>query len=352
MNISDQLERHFDAYDLFGHGTVIAVSGGADSVALLRAFAAYARRTKAVPGRSLVVAHLHHGLRETEADADAEFVRKLAETTGLPYVEQRVTPGRIVSEKNGSLEDSARRFRYDFLRKTAEKQGFRYVATAHTRDDQLETVLHRIIRGTGIAGLRGIPVVRRLSEAVTLVRPLLAVDRAAILAYLRSLHQPFRTDVSNTDLRHTRNRIRNRLLPLLRDEFNSRVDEAILRLAVHAREERTLIDSRVEGLLEQSTLRAAPDTVTLDRERLHREPDFLIREMLLLVWRERNWPLRHMGSREWNALTAMLRHPPGLRREFPDGILAETRDDGDLTLTKRKAHINTTDLPCPIHAPN
>ncbi|RMF95150.1 MAG: tRNA lysidine(34) synthetase TilS, partial [Planctomycetota bacterium] len=139
-----------------------AVSGGADSVAMLRALAALRE-----PGRGrLVVVHVHHGLRGREADADAAFVVNLAEHLKLPY---RVAhPPRPIRETCAGvgLEAAARRARYRLLGELAAELGARYVVTAHTADDQVETVLHRILRGTGIRGLRGIPRTRPLPPAV------------------------------------------------------------------------------------------------------------------------------------------------------------------------------------------
>src|SRR5262249_20572855 len=134
---------------------------------------------------------------------------------------------------------------------TAEQVGARYVATGHTADDQVETVLHHILRGTGIDGLAGIRRTRAISPSVALVRPLLWARRSDVLSYLQALGQEFRIDRSNEDVRFTRNRIRNELLPELRQNFNQNVDDALLRLASQAAEAQQVISEAAGALMER-----------------------------------------------------------------------------------------------------
>ena len=150
---------------------LVAVSGGADSVALLTALVRLQKPVESV----LIVGHYNHRWRGEESDEDARFVRELAKQYGIGFELDCAPQTR---EKSTANEASAREARYRFLQQTAERRGARYLATAHTADDQAETVLHRVLRGTGIAGLAGIPRTRVLSPAVTLIRPLLAYRRA------------------------------------------------------------------------------------------------------------------------------------------------------------------------------
>ena len=184
----------------------------------------------------LHVAHLNHGLRGGEADADEAWLARLCSGLGLPLETAKADVASLAAELGDGFEAAARKKRYEFLQKTAERWGARFVATAHTADDQVETVLQRIVRGTGLAGLAGIPCCRRLSESVVLERPMLSIWRHNVIEYLRRLGQDFRVDSTNVDARYTRNRLRHQLLPLLREEFNSAVDESILRLAKQAAE--------------------------------------------------------------------------------------------------------------------
>ncbi len=228
---------------------LIAVSGGADSVALLRAVAALKRECGG-PG-AVYVAHLNHGLRGEAADADEGWVEALCQEMGLAVSVGRADVGELANQAGDGWEAAARLARYDFLRTMAEQIGARFVATAHTADDQVETVLHHILRGTGLAGLAGIPPTRPLSPSVTLVRPLLRTTRGEIVEYLKVLKQNYRSDASNADVSYTRNRIRQVLLPLIRDRFNSEVDAALLRLAGQASEAQHWLGGHAQELVKK-----------------------------------------------------------------------------------------------------
>jgi len=297
-----------------GSGILLAVSGGADSVAMLRCFAAflalpevYSNRLEISDTQPVHVAHVNHALRGDESDADALFVRELAATFHLPYHEIRLTAGMFDTDDSGSFEAAARRLRYDFLRKTAEKHALRYVATAHHADDRIETVLHRIIRGTGIAGLAGIPEFRRLGGAVTVVRPMLSFSRRQIVEYLREKKQDFRIDSTNRESVYTRNKIRNRLLPELIGEYNPLFPEAIERLSRQAADWSDFVRSQTETLYDQSVeIRSASNTqnsrVFIDKRVLRDQHRVLVRELFVTIWKRNHWPLRNMRFEHWNWL--------------------------------------------------
>ena len=205
-------------------GMVVAVSGGADSVALLRGLA------DVFAGR-LVVAHFDHGLRGSESEADAAFVRELAAQLRLTCVVER-WHRQPANEKN--LEAAARSARYTWLAKVARNEKLRVVATGHTASDQAETVLFHLLRGTGLTGLRGIARRRKLDGNLELIRPLLDAGRSDVERYLKALDQRWRDDSSNVNRRFARNRIRHDLLPLLARDFNPRVAQALARLGREA----------------------------------------------------------------------------------------------------------------------
>ena len=224
----------------------------------------------------------------------------------------------------------------------AGRVGARFVVTAHTADDQAETILHRILRGTGLRGLSGMSRARRLGPA-TLLRPLLGIGRAELAAYLRDRQQPFRTDASNRDVRFTRNRIRNELLPLLAARYNPTIVDALLRLGELAGESQSLIDAMVRDVAQRCLRRVGRDEVRLDLNILAAQPPYLVREVLMDVWRRQGWPLVAMGFAEWESLAAMIsaaaeRSADGPRkRMFPGAIVAEI-SDGELT-AGRQAHL-------------
>lgn len=193
-------------YSLFSQGDRIAVgvSGGADSVALLRFLAALRPQF----GWDLVVCHIHHGLRGAEADRDECFVRALAEQLGLPCAVSRIDAAALALRDHISVEEAGRMARYAFFAQTAGEGG--RIATAHTLDDSIETVLMNLVRGTGLRGLCGIPRIRD-----NIVRPLLDCTRAEVEDYLGALGQSYCTDSTNLTDDYTRNRIRHDILPRL-----------------------------------------------------------------------------------------------------------------------------------------
>ena len=206
-----------------GDRVIVAVSGGPDSMALLHVLWEVRERL----GLTLEVAGVDHGLRPAAAD-ELALVRARAEALGLPFVGLAVDVAR--HRRGAGLQDAARRARLGALTALATERGARRVALGHQADDQAETILFRIVRGTGLAGLQGIPYRRE-----PFVRPLLDLPRTEILRYLRRRSIPFVEDPSNADLRFARARIRHRHLPALAEE-NPRVAEALVALAAAARD--------------------------------------------------------------------------------------------------------------------
>ncbi len=311
---------------------VVGVSGGPDSVALLRALHAIA-----TPGKAgLIAAHFNHGLRP-EAQHDEQFVRDLCEKLSLRC---EVGSGSITPRGGEGLESAARKARYTFLKQVAHDCGARYVAVAHTADDQAETVLHRILRGTGIAGVRGMPRVRPLSHATSLIRPLLAVSRADVRQYLADIGQPYCEDATNADPRFTRSRIRHELMPMLQERFNPQVVEALLRLSQAATGTQQFVETLVEQLHGRAVTRSSPTQlevtckVELDCRALMEQPRHLVRELFVALWKEQVWPQQRMAFSHWDALADLaLNGKPGQSICLPDGVVAR-REDAVLKLTK------------------
>jgi len=313
-----------------GVGVLVAVSGGPDSLALLRALH---RLRNANAGR-LLIAHFNHRLRGGDSDADEALVVEVSARLGCPCEVGRASPEEIRSRNGDGLEAAARQARYRFLTKTAERLGARYVAVAHTADDQAETILHRVLRGTGIGGLAGMRRVRPLSPATTLIRPLLAVRRDELRSYLDAIGQPYRVDASNLDPRRTRNRIRHQLLPELAACFNPNIVEALLRLGLLAGEARSVVDSVVARLADRVVCGATPSEICLDLDRLQGEPRYVVRELFMAIWRRQGWPLRDMGLAQWDLLADLAqrtdhRQPgPDHRNTLPGSVLVETGPRG------------------------
>jgi len=321
---------------------VVAVSGGADSVALLRALQAV--------GKPLTVAHINHQLRGAESDGDEAFVRELCASLDVPC---RVTTANVAALAGGeNLEATARRVRYDFFAEIASEVRAPWIATGHTADDQAETILHRIIRGTGVQGLRGIADIRRQetgnrrqetgsnaqSESLltpdscllspeltpdscllspTLLRPLLSITRADVLAYLASIHQPFREDATNADPRFTRNRIRHELIPLLKT-FNPDVVSALAHLAEHASDAHDIIALVAANVLATAERARAGNTVILDVAALG-SSRAVIRAVLRRIWEREGWPQSEMDFRAWDRAVEIACGTASAA-DFPGGI--------------------------------
>ncbi len=213
-----------------GEGVVVGVSGGADSMALVHALGLLSGEL----GISLHIAHLNHMIRGAEADADEAFVAAAGEGLGVPVHVRRVDVPALARAGGITVEEAGRNARYQLFEDVACEHGLKAVALAHNADDDAETVLMRVIRGTGLRGLAGIPPTRTTESGLRVIRPFIHIGRSVIDAYCAAHGISFRTDSTNTDTSYTRNRVRNELLPLLERDYNPSVRQALLRLARNA----------------------------------------------------------------------------------------------------------------------
>jgi tRNA(Ile)-lysidine synthase len=296
---------------------LVAVSGGADSIALLHLLA------DRLPQTPLAVVHLNHQLRGAESDGDQAFVEALAERLDLLCYVESAPLGELARESKENLEDLARQHRYSFFQRVAERVGATWVATGHTADDQAETVLHRLIRGAGVQGLRGIAVRRKLESGLLLIRPLLSTTRGEIVQYLESLSQEHREDSSNQEIRFTRNRIRKELLPLLK-QFNPQMVNVLTRLAEECEERFNETESSAQALLHQSRLPDAGAICILDASNLMDRSESQIREMLRYLWRLQNWPRGKLTRDHWKTMAKIARGE-GTAIDLPDGLRLQRR---------------------------
>jgi tRNA(Ile)-lysidine synthase len=310
-----------------GQRIAVAVSGGADSVALLRRLL---EERKAL-GIVLSVAHVHHGIRGAAADEDAAFVGSLAETHGLPFHLHRADAPTAAATLHETLEEAARNLRYAFFRELIAGGHADAVATAHTLDDQAETVLHKLLRGAWTEGLSGIHPVLPV-EPGSILRPFLENNRATIEAWLLALQQPWREDSSNQDMAHTRNRIRWELLPLLRT-FNPQIAAQLARLASISADEEAYWQGELSRLLPPLLLPGRPtrgggrsasthpeeETVAMEQARLRELHPAVVRRVVRAA-------ARRLGARlnfeQTEQLLAMGESRPG-KFELPGGITVE-----------------------------
>lgn len=331
---------------------LVAVSGGADSVALLRALVALTDNPQ-----QLLVAHFNHGWRGAASDGDERFVSELGDELG---VEVQVGRALVAAEATATAatdldparvrksEERARDARYQFLIEAAYRFGARYVCTAHTASDRVETLLHNLFRGTGLAGVCTPRFSRPLHDELLLVRPLLGTYRDEVLDYLSGLGQSYRTDASNQDQSYKRNWIRQSLLPLIRETYGDQVDQRLAHFSTLAEEtvawQRTAAHSyleQVEGLLAEALrtgnlqveLSQIESPRKLDRASEQHEPQQqhqmnarpwlaipvreqfptswpVVQQALTLAWAAHAWPLQAMTRAHWQSIRKLWQTDP------------------------------------------
>ncbi len=307
-----------------GDRVAAAVSGGADSVALL--FLLLELRSEL--GIVLSVAHVNHKLRGKESDDDEQFV---AESARMHSLELQTQDAAVSREMDSGIEAAARKLRYNFFRKLTRDGRVSKIATAHTLDDQAETVLLRILRGTGIRGLSGIHPRLVLEEHDRtfgeVVRPLLGFRRSELEAFLRERDQPWREDSSNRDLAFLRNRVRHRLLPLLKENFGPTAIENLADLAEIARAEEEHWDSahpQIQPQDSDSGDQAVHELALSSLQAL----SLAAQRRLLREWLETSVRGLSVSFRLIEEVRDLAHGPAGKRLELPGGnIVRRTRQD-------------------------
>jgi tRNA(Ile)-lysidine synthase len=311
-----------------GQQVVVGVSGGPDSMALLHGLVAVDRMDER--GWGLHVAHLNHGLRGPEAEADAAFVAEQARRLSLPVFVERVDV-RASAERSGrTLEEEARYHRYAFFERLCLKTESTCVAVGHHADDNAETVLHRILRGSGVRGLAGIAPVRplRAGSEVRLIRPLLGFREEELGQFLLAAGIESREDVTNALPDYTRNRLRQELLPMIRRDFNVRITEALLRLAQQAAWIDTYLRETAERTLQSLVVSQTDRQLVINVPGLRRKGRIiqteLIRQGLLRFGiREQDLSFAHLVA----VVRQCAQPTSGKTIQLPSGLVARREYD-------------------------
>jgi len=253
------------------------------------------------------VAHLNHQLR-AEADADAEFVRSAAAALGLPCTVESADVGSEANRAGETVEEAGRRLRYAFFERVANRIGAQFVALAHHADDQAETILHRILRGAGLRGLRGMPVRRpiRPGSEIEIIRPLLGVRRGEIIEYIRHNRIEYRIDATNAEPSATRNRIRHELLPLAKAAVNPQAAAALLRLADQAARADDAIRAWAESALNRAAISRREGAIILNVEELTALPPAVHEEIILTALRRMIVGLKEITAERVTAAAALF----------------------------------------------
>lgn len=309
-----------------GEKILVAVSGGADSVALLSVLHGLRERL----GISLVGVHLNHGFRGAESDADAEFVASLCRRLSIPCHIRVIDVPSLLASSGGSAQEVSREERLAFYRTVATEEGAAAVALGHHRDDQAETVLLHLLRGSGARGMAGMSPMTVLG-GLRLVRPLLEESRTDIEAYLQEAGLSFRTDSSNATNYYARNLLRNEAMPLLKN-INPGIVEAVARTAELLRDEDALLDELTETLWSECTSRQ-DDRVILQIDALSRVHVALQRRLVRRAWLAVSGGSSDLDAVHVADVLGLTRRQRGRMIELPQGILA-LRERNGIALTR------------------
>ena len=304
-----------------GDAVIVALSGGADSVCLLTVL-----KQLATPEFLLRAVHVHHGIRGAEADRDEAFAQKLCESLSVPLCVAYCHVPAYAAEHGLSEEEAGRILRYQVLEKEAGKweqelpAGSRVkIALAQHRDDNAETILHHLLRGSGLTGLAGIrPVQGRR------IRPLLCVGREEIRAYLEAGHISWCEDSTNQSPDYTRNRIRSQVLPLLKTAVNEQAEEHILQAGQIIGQADAYLRQQAEEIWQEAVCGREEDLAAIPLTAFARQPEilktYLIRHMLDQL--HPGW--KDIGSRHFTAIAELAGKPVGSRLDLPGGLMART----------------------------
>ncbi|MFO7964175.1 MAG: tRNA lysidine(34) synthetase TilS [Desulfobacterales bacterium] len=303
-----------------GDRVLVGVSGGADSVALLDILMSL----KAAFSIELSVAHFNHGLRRPDADVDEAFVASLAGNLKLSFY---VEKGDVLAckKKYGlSVEQAARRLRYDFFSRIRRAQGFHSVAVGHHSDDNAEMVLMALIRGSGPLGLAGIPPVRHDS----IIRPLIRLSRKDIRKYLKAKNLDCVEDATNRDYTYLRNRVRHQLMPLLAKTYNPRIADTLNRLSTILRQEEDWLQNHLILELDAVTERYEKGKIVLSIRRLGKKHPAVQRRLIRMSIAKIKGNLKKITLFHIDAVIGLLKNSNGIRRlDLPDRVLVLQKRD-------------------------
>lgn len=329
--VAEQIHKH--AMVAAGETVVVGVSGGPDSVALLHIL----YRLRENLDIKLVVAHLNHRFRGVEAQTDARFVLELAERMRLQaFVESRDVPA-YCARHGFSAQAGAREVRYSFFSEVAVKTGASRVALGHHADDQAETILLHIIRGTGPGGLKGMLPVRDNF----FIRPLLHVRRRDIVAYCARHGLTYRHDSSNDRPKYLRNRVRLELMPLLEKNYNPGLVDTLNRLGEICRDEEEYLEAQAGEMYHRFRLKSNGHTVSLDRNGLQSCPRAIIRRVVRRAWAEVCGDKDDLGFRHIDQVVEIIKGAGGYRRvTLPRGVTCQTNYDLlEFTLSRSSSEV-------------
>ena len=325
--IKDEFLDAIAEYQMFSPGetVVVAVSGGPDSCALLSLLNEYKEQL----GISLHVAHLNHMLRKNDAELDVRFVEGLAQKMGLPISVEARDVAALASAERLGIEAAARLARYDFFERLADKIGARKIAVGHTAEDNIETFLMRLLRGSGLKGLCSIPARRG-----RIVRPLIKVWRREVEDYVSALKMIPRRDYTNYESKYMRNSIRLKLVPQLK-LYNMNIKEILLQTVLMLNEDRYYLESETEEMMAKLILEEKEGLVRLDLAKLLESPLAIKRHLLRLAIEKVKGNLTELSFNHVRSIIDQLPVAKKWELHLPDGILVYG-DGANLTVSRER----------------
>ncbi len=314
-----------------GQAVLVGVSGGPDSVALLHVL----HQMSEGLGLRLGIAHFHHNIRGTDADADARFVEKLSEKLNVSFYYEKNTENQELRTGN-SPEEKLREARYEFLQRMARGNGFDRIAVGHHANDNAEQILLNLLRGGGPLGISGIPPVRG-----NIIRPLIRIPRDDIMTYLSVYRLDYRMDPTNTDGRFLRNRIRHDLMPMLKALYNPNLPETLARMGSVLKTDEEWIDRLIQPIWDQALLLEESGRIVLSIPELTRHHLAARRRIIRRAVERTKGNLRRVRFSHVEAVMGLLRYDNRGRLDLPDRIRVQCRP-GQLVFEKCATPLRAT----------
>ncbi len=309
-----------------GDRVLVGVSGGPDSVTLLHVL----HSLKKEYSLNILVAHLDHKFRGEESKADRIFCQELAKKYGLEIVFEEIDVPKIAEEKGISPEEAARFERYNFFKAAAKERGIKKITVGHTRDDQAETVLMRLIRGAGMKGLGGISPVKEM-QGFLIIRPLIEISRKEVEEFISGSGLKFRKDSSNEKTIFTRNKVRLELIPFLEKEFNANIKEVLANMAENLQIENEFLAKYAKRKF-NSVSKIKHSEIYIDLKKFKKQPEAVRKRILRTALEELKGDLRRLTYQHWKEIEELIdNRPVNSIVDLPAGI-SITKDRTNLIL--------------------
>lgn len=329
-NLIEQVLKTVRAYSMLkpGDSVIIAVSGGPDSIFLVHALSRLKNKLKL---KSLSICNLDHGLRGEESADDSEFVKRLAGDMGLRFFYKSLRL-RTRQAKSLSIEELAREERYRFFKEAAEISGANVIATGHTIDDQAETVLMRVIKGSSLKGIVGIAPARDYGD-LRVIRPLIEIEKSEIVGYLDRAGVDYRIDSTNLEPVYFRNIIRKEVMPFL-EKYNPRLKRSLFSLAQHLREDYDFISEAKLRMKNGKFYKASGGGVVIKIKDIALQPAAIQKEVLRDALESSGGEVKRLSYRHWKELESLVRNKPKGSSVHLPGSISVTKSGADITFAR------------------